>query len=62
LGKLESVLMPFAVRPHWGKVFMMKADDVQTNYDRLTDFQDLMHRYDPDGKFQNRFLADYLRQ
>jgi len=62
LGKMESALMPFAVRPHWGKVFMMKADDVQTNYDRLTDFQDLMHRYDPDGKFQNRFLADYLRQ
>ena len=60
LEKMESVLMPFGVRPHWGKVFTMSADHVQANYERLSDFQNLMQGYDPEGKFQNAFLAEYL--
>ena len=61
LGKIEAALMPFGVRPHWGKVFTMSAEQVQATYEKLADFQALMDCYDPDGKFQNAFLADYLR-
>jgi alditol oxidase len=60
LEKIETALIPLGVRPHWGKVFVMSPEYVQSQYERLSDFQELARKYDPDGKFQNAFLADYL--
>ena len=40
-------------RPHWAKVFGMPPHVVRALYPRSADFQDLLSRYDPDGKFRN---------
>jgi xylitol oxidase len=55
VGEVESVLAPFAPRPHWGKVFG-PAHDWAALYPRLADFRRLVERYDPDGVFRNDFL------
>jgi xylitol oxidase len=57
---IEQRLAPFHARPHWGKVFTTSADDLFSSYDRLPDFVDLMHHYDPAGKFRNAYTARYL--
>jgi alditol oxidase len=60
LKKMESALVPYGVRPHWGKVFTMSAENIQAQYERFADFHDLVHQYDPDGKFQNEFLTQFM--
>ena len=57
VAEVESVLAPFAPRPHWGKVFGPDHDWAAL-YPRLADFRRLVERFDPDGVFRN----DYLRQ
>ena len=52
---LERELAPFDPRPHWGKVFSQAA-----HYERILDFARLIEQYDPDGKFGNDFLDQYL--
>lgn len=51
IARVEEQLAPFEPRPHWGKLFTTLG-----RYDRLPEFQQLMHRYDPSGKFRNSFL------
>jgi xylitol oxidase len=60
LRVLEAALAPFAPRPHWGKLFVMDASQFQPLYPRLDDFRHLAARHDPDGKFRNVFVDDYL--
>jgi xylitol oxidase len=52
---VEERLAPFRARPHWGKVFVRSG-----HYERLSDFMDLARAYDPEGKFRNEFLREYL--
>jgi alditol oxidase len=56
----ERQLAPFAPRPHWGKIFATSPEDLQTRYERLPDFLDLMRRLDPSGKFRNAYTERYL--
>ena len=56
LPLLEEQLAPFALRPHWGKLFTMKAADIQAAYPKMGDFRGLVQTYDPQGKFRNDFL------
>lgn len=60
LPAIEAALAPFAVRPHWGKLFTMARDTALATYPRLADFRALAARLDPEGKFRNAFLADHL--
>ena len=60
LPRLEEQLAPFQARPHWGKLFTMQPAHVRTLYSRLSDFQNLLHHYDPQGKFRNAFLDTYI--
>jgi alditol oxidase len=55
--EIESVLAPFAPRPHWAKVFGPDHDWAAL-YPRLADFRWLLERYDPDGVFRNDFLRE----
>jgi xylitol oxidase len=57
---MEQLLAPFAARPHWGKIFAASAADLRARYDRLSDFLNLMHHYDPAGKFRNAYTDRYL--
>jgi xylitol oxidase len=58
LPVIEKALTPFAVRPHWGKLFTMSKADVASRWTRLADFKALAARYDPAGKFRNKFLDE----
>ncbi len=58
LTAIEAALAPFAVMPHWGKLFTMDKATLRTRYKRLGDFAALARRYDPAGKFRNRFLDE----
>ena len=56
LPKIEEKLAPFNVRPHWGKLFTIAPETLQTHYEKLSDFRKLLNQYDPDGKFRNEFV------
>lgn len=61
LAAVEDQLAPFQVRPHWGKLFGTSPESVRAQYERLVDFQRLVRRYDPAGKFRNDFLDAYVQ-
>jgi xylitol oxidase len=56
LPMIEAALAPFAPRPHWGKLFTLPAAQLDPQYARVADFRALLRRYDPQGKFRNRFV------
>ena len=60
LPLIEEGLAPFHARPHWGKLFTISHARLQTLYEKLPDFQKLLGRYDPLGKFRNAFLDQYI--
>jgi len=60
LPQIEAQLAPFAPRPHWGKCFTMPAAEVQSRYERMNDFRTLAQEFDPQGKFRNAFLDNYI--
>lgn len=53
---IEEQLAPFDARPHWGKLFTMPPKRLQSLYEKLPAFQQLLRQYDPQGKFRNAFL------
>ncbi len=60
LPLLEESLAPFNALPHWGKVFTMQPQVLQSNIPRLNDFKALVQKHDANGKFQNEFLRRNL--
>jgi xylitol oxidase len=60
LPLIEEMLMPYNAQPHWGKLFTMAPSVLQFRFSKLADFKELVHLYDPNGKFRNAFLATNL--
>ena len=60
LPLVEQALRPFAVRPHWAKVFSLEATAVTVQYERFGDFSGLVQASDPERKFTNRYLERVL--
>lgn len=60
LPMIEEALEPFNARPHWGKLFTMSHRQLRGLYEKMPDFQDLLQRYDPQGKFLNQFLEQHI--
>jgi xylitol oxidase len=60
LPKVEEALAPFNARPHWAKLFTMSHSQLQSLYEKMPDFQQLLQRHDPQGKFRNEFLDRYI--
>jgi alditol oxidase len=56
--QIEAKLAPFQPRPHWGKVFTLKAPQLAPVYPRWNDFKQLVQQMDPSGKFRNCFMSD----
>jgi xylitol oxidase len=56
LPLIEAQLAPYKAKPHWGKLFTMSRRRLAALYPRMTDFQQLLLKYDPKGKFRNDFL------
>jgi xylitol oxidase len=60
LPRIEEALAGFQARPHWGKLFTMSPEHLQSAYEKLPEFRQLLQRYDPQGKFRNEFLDRYV--
>jgi xylitol oxidase len=60
LPLMEEQLAPFNPIPHWAKLFTMSPAVVQSKYEKLADFKQLVAKYDQNGKFRNEFLAKNL--
>jgi len=60
IAAMEHLLTPLGARPHWAKLFGMPPHVVRALYPRSADFQDLLGRHDPDGKFRNGFIDKYF--
>jgi xylitol oxidase len=60
LPMIEEALSPFEPRPHWGKLFVATARDLEPRYERLSDFRRLADRLDPRGVFRSAFLERNL--
>jgi xylitol oxidase len=60
LPRIEEKLEPFNPRPHWGKLFTLRSEQLQARYPRLGDFQELMRSFDPFGKLRNGFLTSRI--
>ena len=60
LPKLEAVLKPFDVRPHWGKIFTQPAVELVDRYPKFDNFLKLKNELDPKNIFQNRYLKTVL--
>jgi alditol oxidase len=56
LPRIEDALAPFEAHPHWGKLFTMSPEQIESRYEKLQDFRRLLSEYDPQGKFRNPFL------
>ena len=56
LPQIEEKLAPFNVKPHWGKLFTIAPATLKSRYEKFCDFQQLIDRYDPQGKFRNEFM------
>ena len=50
-----TALSDFAVRPHWGKAFERPPVN-----DQLPRFRELIERYDPERRFANPYLEQYV--
>jgi alditol oxidase len=62
LAAVEERLMPLGARPHWGKLFTAPPDRVAAGYEKAPEFRQLMLRFDPDGKFRNKFVDSAFPQ
>ena len=60
LPVVEGALSPLHVCPHWGKVFTLKPAQIAPQYPRIGDFRELLHEFDPQGKFRNDYLNRYV--
>jgi xylitol oxidase len=60
LVQLESALLPFEARPHWGKLFNADAATLAPLYERMSDFIRLVERLDPRGAFRNSWLKAHV--
>ena len=56
LPVIEAALARFEPRPHWGKLFTMRPEEIRARYEGLPAFLDLMRRHDPLGTFRNDFV------
>jgi alditol oxidase len=56
LPLIEEKLAPFGAKPHWGKLFTLSPATLQSRYEKIASFQQLIAEYDPEGKFRNEFV------
>ncbi|MEO6719581.1 MAG: FAD-binding protein [Ferruginibacter sp.] len=60
IPQIEELLAPFNVKPHWAKLFTLAPSVLQSRYEKLNDFKQLVNQYDPNGKFRNDFINKNL--
>lgn len=53
---IETELVPFLYRPHWGKLFSTDPSLLASRYGKFHEFVALAKELDPKGKFKNDYL------
>ena len=56
LPLVEQQLAPFNPIPHWAKLSTLAPSMLQSRFERLADFKQLINQHDPNGKFRNEFI------
>ncbi len=57
LPLIEAALYPLGARPHWGKLFTTEPTQIANTYPQFLAFAELVHEWDPGGKFANSLLG-----
>jgi xylitol oxidase len=57
LPMIEEQLAPFDARPHWAKLFTTAPSHLQSLYEKLPDYRELLKQFDRSGKFRNQYLS-----
>jgi len=57
---VQKALQPFDPVPHWAKLSSFPVASLEKAYPRLGDFRDLYNRFDPEKKFLNRYLDEFV--
>src|SRR5882724_12229012 len=60
LPLIEEKLAPFGARPHWAKLFTMPSAHLRSRYAKMSAYQTMLARYDPNGKFRNEFISNHI--
>lgn len=60
IEKIETLLSPFAYRPHWGKAFLAKPEYLREVFPKLDEFKKTVIGLDPSQKFSNSFTQGIL--
>ena len=61
LPKIEETLQKFNVKPHLGKLFKLSGERFETLYGKdLQILRSLVDFHDPQGKFRNEFMDEYI--
>jgi L-gulonolactone oxidase len=54
---VEKIFLKYGGRPHWGKRFTLKEEELSKIYPKWNDFKALRKSLDPTNKFLNKYLA-----
>lgn len=60
LPLIEQALSPFGAKPHWGKLFTLSPEVLESRYAHLAQFKKIVAEYDPKETFRNDFLSKNL--
>lgn len=60
LPLMEEQLAPFNPIPHWAKLSTLSPSVIQSRFEKLNEFKQLVAKHDPNGKFRNEFLDTAL--
>ncbi|MBO0983472.1 D-arabinono-1,4-lactone oxidase [Rathayibacter sp. SD072] len=60
LPAVEGALLPLGARPHWGKHFLVGADEIAPLYPHLPEWRALVGEWDPSGRFASDFVRERL--
>ncbi|MGY5352593.1 D-arabinono-1,4-lactone oxidase [Wenyingzhuangia sp. IMCC45533] len=55
--KVEEVFLKYGGKPHWGKRFKAKHDELAKLYPKWNEFKELREKMDPTNKFLNGYLT-----
>lgn len=60
LPEIEKALAPYKPIPHWGKLFTISREELHSRYLKMQDFIELANEFDPNRKFRNEYLNQYI--
>ena len=59
---IEKIFLKHGGKPHWGKRFSAKNDELEKLYPKWNDFKNLRKEMDPSNKFLNNYLSEIFNE